>query len=342
MLMVIIGAGASFDSSADHQPGSLSINYRPPLANNLFQDGGLFRLARDQFPEFHALIPQINPSPGRSLEEALQKLQDESSGNPKRVQQLTAIKYYLQEVFRSLIPKWQAEIGGVTNYQALIEQINNYRAHNPGPILLVTFNYDTLLEAALKSECGMEFKVANDYISGVNFKLFKLFKLHGSENWGRFVRSGPVGLSGRANLNPWALPHEMIKHAALLKFTDDYIVTGSGLPYKGPPLYPAIAIPVVNKEIFECPQTHIGELAALIPSVTKVLTIGWRASELHFLKMLHSLKKIDLVAVAGTVHEAQEALDKIRGLGMTVGKHEVFPGFSPSVSERRFDGLLSW
>ena len=33
--------------------------------------------------------------------------------------------------------------------------------------------------------------------------------------------------------------------------------------------FPAIAIPVEKKSVFECPQAHLNKLAALLPAVTE-------------------------------------------------------------------------
>jgi hypothetical protein len=124
MLMVIIGAGASYDSSPDRPPQPHGGDaFRPPLANYLFQAGGLYSEIRNQIPEIKSLLPQLIPVPGRSLEESLQKLHGERSTNPDRDKQLAAVRYYLQMLFDSMIPKCLHERGGVTNYQALIEQI---------------------------------------------------------------------------------------------------------------------------------------------------------------------------------------------------------------------------
>ena len=49
MLMVILGAGASFDSAMYDQPHAVEI-LRPPLANDLFSDRELLAKVRRQYP----------------------------------------------------------------------------------------------------------------------------------------------------------------------------------------------------------------------------------------------------------------------------------------------------
>jgi hypothetical protein len=343
MLMVIIGAGASYDSSPDKpaRAGEIHIN-RPPLADNLFLDVGLLRKARAEFPLIHALIPELLPNTRQSLEQSLQKLQGEAATNSRRHRQLLAIRYYLQTVFSTLTPQWLRDIGGVTNYQALLGQIDHHRRNYRGPICLVTFNYDTLIESALSIDFGMNFAVPDDYICGTEFKLFKL---HGSENWGRHLQGQiPTKLVSGRGSGPWGDQTEMINHAVQLQtcISDKFSIVGvPGPRHAGPPLYPAIAIPVLDKSEFECPGPHVEMLRSLIPKVTKLLTIGWRASEQHFIKMLRSLTSVDIVTVAGTEAESQEILDRIRLLGMGVRIADAYEGFSQCVAERRFDQLLS-
>jgi hypothetical protein len=80
---------------------------------------------------------------------------------------------------------------GATNYRALLGQIRHHR-NSSEPVCLVTFNYDTLIESAL-AHYEMQFAVPDDYISGTEFKLFKL---HGSANSGRHLE----GVNRRAIL----------------------------------------------------------------------------------------------------------------------------------------------
>jgi hypothetical protein len=333
--MVILGAGASFDSSPDY-PAPLDHARRPPLADNLFERREAFNQARAEFAEINEIIPELLPRPGRSIEQSLQRLNEEVATNPARIKQLTAVRYYLQEVFRTLVPQWLGDIGGVTNYQALLGQILHYRT-NGEPVCLVTFNYDTLLESALE-RYGLTFTVPNDYVTHDDFKLFKL---HGSANWGRSILGGPPQIAGRAVTDPWAKPHDIIEHAASLNISNNYVVTGTGAGYKGAPLYPAIAIPMLNKQEFECPREHVHMLTQMLPRVRKILTVGWKANEQHFLNLLGNLPAIRIATIAGTDTEAQEILEKLRSLGMPILDTGWFVNFSDTVARRRLDPLLA-
>jgi len=342
MLMVIFGAGASFDSSAIHAVGP-TLLYRPPLANSLFEDRSEFLAARDSLPQIHALIPQLMPHGDRSIEQTLQKYSDQATGDPLRTQQLLAVRYYLQEIFRAIIPAWLRQSGGFTNYDALLEQIRHH-IRGSEPVCLVTFNYDTLLESALTAQFKMTFDMLGDYISRADYKVFKL---HGSQNWGKRVVSTPTMIF-RGNHDPRGQHDVMIENIERIGVSDDdfavYETAASVGQFSGPPLYPAIAIPVATKtnSTFECPAQHLRHLAELIPKVTKLLAIGWRGEEQHFLEMLRKLPDgVGLNAVAHSVEAAEHTLGVIKSVCRAGDGAKAWAGFSAVVRDESLDDFFS-
>lgn len=330
MLMVIFGAGASYDSSPDKPPGpEAPHSTRPPLADKLFVGHQPYRQFRDKFPQFLDVVGQLLPRNNWSVEDALQRLVQDAKKNQSRRQQLTAIRFYLQSLLDYLTSQWLNETGGATNYGGLIDQIENHRT-DPDPICFVTFNYDTLLESALSSRYGSEFGVTADYVSP---KQFKLFKLHGSTDWAHTLDAVPPGVSTSA---------DMIAHAANISPSANIITLASYAG--GAPLYPAIAIPVVKKSVFECPQEHIQELKALLPKVTKILAIGWRGTEDHFLELLHhgaASTGISVVTIAGTEKEAEDTLGRLRSVSFPVTYTAEYAGFSSVLAARTLDEFLA-
>ncbi len=339
--MVVFGAGASHDSSAIRQLGDPFGN-RPPLANSLFEDRKEFYTSRGAFPQIQALIPQLIPHGTRSLERTLQKFSDQAGGDPVRKQQLLAIRYYLQSLFRSIVPAWLGEIGDFTNYDSLLEQIRHIRK-GPEPVCLVTFNYDTLLERALSKQFGMSFEVLDDYICRPDHKVFKL---HGSQNWGRCVESHPTMLF-QGNRDPNGRPELMIQHVERIGVSNVFEVYDTAERsghFSGVPLYPAVAIPVTSKNdsTFECPTQHLGELAQLIPKVTKLLTIGWRGEEQHFLGMLSKLRAgVAVAAVAESVSAAEQTIGLIESVCRPSDGTTGWAGFSAVVRDESLDAFLS-
>jgi hypothetical protein len=81
-------------------------------------------------------------------------------------------------------------------------------------------------------------------------------------------------------------------------------------------LFPALAIPLEKKLNFECPDYHQTTLRKCIPETTKLLVIGWRATDAPFLELLsQNLPQQKLVmVVAGGQQDANEVLDRLQGI----------------------------
>jgi hypothetical protein len=289
MLLVIIGAGASYDSAISRPlaPGQrdLRTNSRPPLANGLFQEREVFFTAAHNHPHFQPLVHRLRPSEGRSIEAVLEAIATEAETYPKRKAQLLSIRYYIKSAITSCVGKWLEEVDGSTNYRVLLDLIQQFKNDNDH-ILLTTFNYDTLIERALQHELGYKFDRIDDYAA--SSRRFPLFKLHGSTDWSRYVQStrGPYP--------------EMIQNAERLVPTEIILKEDEALgnPDIGWGFIPAIAIPVQTKQDFECPAEHLRQFAAYLPKVKKILMIGWRGLEEHFIKILNQhLNRVESMLV---------------------------------------------
>src|SRR5881396_977167 len=186
MLLVIFGAGASYDSAPMRRPERFpNDEYRPPLAKQLFEDRPVFR---DAMRRFQACLPVIPRLQREEVEGELENLLREADGYPQRHRQLAAIKYYLQYTLWECGYRWSDQaLRGVSNYTTLLDAIEHRRlkaAREAPPlgsyteVLLVTFNYDTLLEIGLKDALGFEALSIPDYIEEA--RPYKLIKVHGS------------------------------------------------------------------------------------------------------------------------------------------------------------------
>jgi len=293
MLLVIFGAGASFDSAPTYPPGAdvlggdrLNNFHRPPLANELFENRPVFAEAITHFPACQPIVPRLRSLKGESLEAALQDLQTKAMEYPRGLQQLAAVRYYLQYILWQCGIAWRDVAKGVTNYKTLLDQIE--RAHSKNdPVCLVTFNYDTLLEDAL-NDFGLSIEAIPDYTKKHSF--YRVFKVHGSVNWARIVENE---IQSQNPTHAWSVTHEWIQRAAELNITDNYILCREypTAVVGGRPAFPAIAIPVEKEKNFECPPNLLEELKALLPQTTRILVIGWRATEEHFLNLLKTYLK---------------------------------------------------
>ena len=103
--------------------------------------------------------------------------------------------------------------------------------------------------------------------------------------------------------------------------------------------YPVLAIPVEKKSQFACPDDHVQALANVIPEVNKIITIGWRVSEEHFLAMLKNRLNglsgdVDLMVVSGTE-------DGMRGTANSLAIGPPDSKLKRSLSPKGFTGLIS-
>jgi hypothetical protein len=87
---------------------------------------------------------------------------------------------------------------------------------------------------------------------------------------------------------------------------------------EGRSIFPAIANPVEKKDQFVCPRLFVEELAGVLRDVSRILAIGWRATEANFLALLGNrltgLKRgvplhivVGPARLAGTVNSPGEA-----------------------------------
>src|SRR2546422_9217433 len=87
--------------------------------------------------------------------------------------------------------------------------------------------------------------------------------------------------------NQSQIAHALIRQGKKLDLLPGQHLVSSGDPgiLEGHYTYPAIALPVETKNEFEFPDAHLKKLRDVIPEVTRVLIIGWRGTEEHFLKL---------------------------------------------------------
>ena len=216
---------------------------------------------------------------------------------------------------------------GVTNYLTLLDEIE--RSRNPDePTLLVTFNYDTLLDRAL-DDLGVPLTTIEQYVSSDRFKLIKV---HGSVNWVRKVTLNRLA-SGVSVFD------QVIDRAADLPLIGRHELVGgfcAADSLGGSPVLPALAIPVQTKQEYECPAEHLQELRKLLPRVDKLLVIGWRANEQTFLKLLAASLQSDLrgMVVSGNETESNDTANRLNGAGINGVFQRADWGFTDLIKER--------
>ena len=298
MLLVVLGAGASHDSVNPRKHRSLDERDRPPLADGLFHHrfGPMFR----QFPQFAGIVDRLRDVPsGTTLEQVLETIQAEAEEYPKRHEQLTAVRFYLQHVLYNCGNAWEDAADHATNHVALFDRIDAWRHQRGEKVLVVTFNYDLLVERALTTLLGITFEEIDDWVEGPNYHIFKL---HGSVNWTHPVTipNHPEPISVREMIEAAGSGQlKVSSHFRRIDNPGDLNSTGD--------VYPALAIPVVRKGGFECPREHVDILGKSLSRVDRVLVVGWRGTEASFISMWSKAIDVNLVRRALFVAESEDS-----------------------------------
>jgi hypothetical protein len=317
LFLVIFGAGASYDSVQLRGPVTTEED-RPPLAAELFDpDRRSFVEAAYEWREGAGLIGEIRSSVagGTGVETALERFVGyASAGDPETIRGLLAIRYYIRQVITQCATNWSRKYGNVTNHRMLFNQIERWRRGHQDQGLLVTFNYDSLLDTALDSS-GRSLDTIDAFVSRDDYRLIKA---HGSIDWMRDLGNLPA-----------RSPHAIIDLAPEIDFTSGKILIGNGLTSA----VPAIAIPTQTKTSFECPPEHIEALEDWLKEVDRILIVGWRAQERHFLGLckrhLADNPKVEVLVVSESPESARATISTLKEhLPVACMHPSVAPGFS--------------
>ena len=301
----------------------------------MFDDRPRFAEFMSWFPKCQAIIPYLQ---GQDVlvEQVLKKLQAEAEQYPERHRQLAAIRYYLHCMLWDVVTLWNSSAKGVTNYKSLLDQLERWRKPQER-ICLVTFNYDTMLEAALPA-VGFHIRKLSDYVSS---ETYKVIKLHGSVNWAREVDTPIENLKSKDRMQ---VAHELIDRAADLNISHRYrIVNERPISILNQSvLFPALAIPLERKPDFECPPEQLETLHACITQVTKLLVIGWRATEHRFLDLLAKYlpRQLAVMVVASGRDKTSEPIRNLQQAGIKADFLPAHGGFTDVIVRREADEFL--
>ena len=342
MLVVVFGAGASFDSidpkNLRSNLNKWSLQRQPPLADELFGNRAVFGDTVLRYPAAAALMSEVRRAVrrGQPVEEALEVYRQRSTTSPRIRQQLAAVRFYLQDMLAECSQLWPDAGSGLTNYADLVDAVEEWRAAADEQVTYLTFNYDTILEQACSQQLGWQFAEVASYISWP--KTF-LIKLHGSVSWAHPVE-GPV-LNSQDHKQ---FKQEMIRLVDQLVIASDrFILVNNAAPKlaDGRPAFPAIAIPLAAKDDFECPDEHLEVARRALEEAERLLLVGWRAADRTFLELMAKALKpgcrVQVVARA----DAQQIVDRLKAAGIPIGKaHLESGGFTRYVTDNAWSWLL--
>lgn len=320
--MVVFGAGASYDSDPYRLPGAGGTNpfldFRPPLASSLFEPtSDKSRAAAREFARATPIIMRLREAArnGEDIEEVLEQLQEDADGYSGTAPQLLALRAYLSQLLSDLPGEWHAEAAGQTNYVRTLDEAARWReldGDQREPVALVTFNYDTLLERAVRRVFGTGLASLEDFTGADDLHLYKP---HGSVEWRQKARWRFDEV-----VDDDAVLHLAIDRANELEWTEEFVLEDLeiGQPFQEfdePQVLwlPALAIPARNKADFIMPAEHKERLIADLAQVSLFVAIGWRAREQHFLRLLqeHMGDPASLVVVAESEPACRATVDQL-------------------------------
>lgn len=347
MLMVIFGAGASYDSvsPADLVP-RVDPALRPPLAKDLFANGPVQGDAINRYQQVRAVVPRLRAASteGPTIERELEAIQAEAKSMPTHYQILVALRYYFRHLLHTCGSEWHKFANGVTNYVRLLYRLEQWRVRSKSDVCLVSFNYDTLLDSACRDVLQMDLTQTGHYISYDNYKIIKP---HGSVNWG--VRLDHV-LDRSMKDNE--IEQKVIALGNKLQPSNDIYAT-MGQSIRNPmdsttssPLVPAIAIPMEQKSEahFVCPKNHLEHLRRAIAKTDHLLVIGWRGNEEHFLSLWDEkspwLRRVLIVSGSDT-HDIAENFNRPGMIGTGCEVSDYKDGFSNFLATAELETFLT-
>ncbi len=324
--IIILGAGASTGYvSPDYDMRDQ--RWKPPLSNNIFNIK--YSSFFDRYPEMKNLASEAMRSvPHReSFEQYLTRIKEKRASSDKDKQtQLMILGYYLQELFFTISQEYGNQ--HINSYRSLIEIVKEYG----GEALIIDFNYDLLFEQNISE---IDDRI-DSYVSGP----IKVVKLHGSCDWVYSVRkmfSDETSSYSFIKEDPWFFTHPLNQKPKLLEFRRPnigslYNLNNDRLNYY---LFPAIAVPLIEKNSFICPELHVEALKSALKSTDKILSIGWRGTEKNFIDLLSTELKqnVNFTIVSSGRPSAEKTmanLSHISKLNFTLSSQEGFVNFIKS------------
>lgn len=317
-LYVIVGAGASYDSTSNENVGGgarLAVDpyyvadrktLRPPLVTELFEPR--FKPTLDRYPIAQMAASDIRSKPNEAvaIEEFLRTRYRDSEDELDQ-RKFHAIHFYLQELL------WAVSKGYTThpdNYDRLITACMRLPS-----VVFVTLNYDTLLDDRLRIVSGPHgFTSMDSYIEPD--RPWSLVKLHGSVDWGRHIEP----------THDWTKrgPQLIFEPPAEIAIGRDFELRARGTVEEirfesvgSRYYYPALSVPLGSPDEFSCPPKHVAHLRdslAMQRSGIDVLMVGYSALDDEVLSLF--AKAGNPLGTVGAVNQdgaaAQLTIDRVR------------------------------
>ncbi len=307
-LLVLVGAGASFDCLSLADQRNLDWQSQvPPLTKDLARRTDVSRKLNLQYPDAtpilnelrHRLLDRPLSTTGTepiafTLEEALADYLGRRSYDDRNVpRHIMATRFFLRDLIWNATRYVEQITGGDTNYTALVRTCYQWASEHGRHVCFVNFNYDPLLEFACRNHFRLQPASPDHYVVDPTAALVKP---HGSVLWQWAHPAFLDRVQGAAG------PNHSIDAGEPENIENDWAIHGSSVPSShvrvkivdkydsNVSIIPALALPVANKAQFVWPQSHQDYFTSLTRgSFGRVVAIGWRAAEAHFLPLLRPL-----------------------------------------------------
>lgn len=333
--LVIVGAGASHDcipqgfpvsndAVTDHLSSRSVSDTLPPLTKDLVAPSALINQILTRWPPAQAVmdylrrrvdVSQTGLQATETLEASLAAYQRLSFS--ERDLHLLGFAMMLRDLLWACTDYMGSEniSGGVTNYHTLVHHLLEWTSSGDRDAVVVSFNYDLLLERALEAAWGFNYFDMNAYL---NHDRITVLKPHGSIQWGWPVLGATYG--GRDD--PIEYGRSTIDKAYKGSYArDEFQVlpwpthNWPAHPTSGPLLVPAMALPFEGKSEFAWPEAHRERLDKLQGAVSLVLVVGWRALDDHLLSLLGPFVREDarvlIVSGGASLADAEKEASQI-------------------------------
>lgn len=228
VLLVIVGAGASYDCLPDDQLRHSDTQterlvrrpataVRPPLTKDLVERGAFSNELVVRYPQCRPVVDELRrrlrqPSTdgldsaealpvlqswaSLTLEQALHDYEQQAVNDPAVHSHITAFRFYLRDLlWASTDYMLSADItGGVTNSTSLVRELRRWAMSMNRHVCIVSFNYDLLLDQACHDHWGLNPFNLDTYVSD---PYTTLMKPHGSVQWAWHLPNQPQDVEPR-------------------------------------------------------------------------------------------------------------------------------------------------
>ena len=330
MKVFIFGAGASYDAISDLDNG-----LRMPLTKDLFLDEPTLNRVLLDNPSASLAVDEIRENlasnSAASVEVEIEKLRVRAQNDPHLARSLLGILGYLKNIINIHTTIVLNKDYQRTNYRVLLRKLMAWQVRTSSKVLLVSFNYDTLLDSACQLQVsGWRVKDAASMEVYTAREDFKLLKLHGSVNWNRIIPT-PEDFNG-----------DIYDYTDKIDMSTSRLMAPSESIPQGYTAMPAIALPMSTKSNFECPDSFISELKIGLGKATDIVLIGWRGAEPHFKEAMQNIinPKTMLTIVTGSAEGGNDALKNLEWMP-TTNKSRYDKGFSDFINSVDLKTILS-